>query len=390
MRLGIVTDCTHYRTPEGKVCTENHILLRQLQHLSAHFTETTICCPFAHYDSSKVVTCYDNEHITFYTLPIVGGDAVKDKVKLLSALPKWLSAFKQLDKDVDVIYQRFPNNLNIPGFAFFWLKKKKVFATYTGTWEAYKDEPFTFKLQRWILRKPFRGPVWVYKDHKADEAKIHAGFSPSYSEEEWREEEQQVENRIAKVKNGEPVSWRFITVGTLINYKNQLTILKAFKLLHDNGFNCKLTVVGDGPMRDELNEYVRENNLQQHINIAGKKNHLELRQLYRDHDFVVQAPLKEGFGKVPIEGFFHGLIPVINNVSMAKSMVGEDEERGFLFDASRPENLADCVMRIRKSTDRFPGMILRGREYARSQTLEAWAADYYATVKKYYSEAAHN
>lgn len=385
MKLGIISDCIHYKTPDGKIGTENHILLRQLQALCFFYSETLICCPFEEYDSSKVITTYSQNNIHFTPVPLVGGETLQAKLKLLSALPIWWKAFKKIDGFSDVVYQRFPNNLNIPGFLFFWLKKKKVFGTYTGTWGDFESEARTYRFQRWLLRHHFRGPVWVYSNERLRGNRIFNGFSPSYSLAEWDEETLQVQKRMERIrKEGVPV-FRLISVGTLIGYKNQIGILKTCLLLKKHNFPFLLTIAGDGPMRNELISFITKNDLQNEVKLAGKKTYAELRELYRQHDFVVQAPLYEGFGKVPVEGFFHGAIPVINNISMAAFMTG-NEERGYLFDAANEKNLADTLLKISTEIPRLPEMILNGRNFAKSQTLEEWAKQYYQTVTAYFGK----
>ncbi len=129
MKLGIISDCIHYKTPDGRIGTENHILLRQLQALCSFYSETLICCPFETYDPSKVISVYSDKNIHFTPVPVVGGDTLKAKLKIFAVFSKWLAAFKKIDRFSDVVYQRFPNNLNIPGFFYFFLKKKKVIGT---------------------------------------------------------------------------------------------------------------------------------------------------------------------------------------------------------------------------------------------------------------------
>lgn len=385
MKLGIISDCIHYKTPDGNIATENHILLRQVQALCSYFSETLICCPFARLDSSKVISTYSNRAIQFIPLPLAGGDSLNAKLNLLAALPKWWNGYKKINSFSDIVYQRFPNNVNLPGFFYFWLRAKKVFGTYTGTWHSYKGEPITYKLQRWLLRNHFKGPVWVYTNHTSGDRKILQGYSPSYSIAEWNEETEQVEERTQTLRKNAEVTFRLITVGTLIDYKNQALIIKACKILKVGGFRFLLTIVGDGPMRQELNVMIEQNDLEQEIKLVGKKNHIELRELYRKQDFVVQAPLSEGFGKVPMEGFFHGVIPVISKTSMAAYITG-NEDRGFLFDANNEQSLVDTLQRIKQNKEALPSMIEKGRTFAKSQTLEAWAAEYYKTVTEYFAK----
>lgn len=386
MKLGIISDCIHYKTPDGNIGTENHILLRQLQALCSYYSDTLICCPFGEYDPSKVISVYTGKNIQFTPVPVVGGDTIKAKFQLVTAIVKWWQAYKKIDRFSAIVYQRFPNNLNIPAFFYFRLKQKKGFATYTGTWKAYTNEPITYRFQRWLLRNYFKGPVWVYSNEAGNHKRIFPGFSPSYSAAEWDEEIVQVQQRIERIeKQGLPV-FRLITVGTLISYKNQAGIIRSCALLKQQAFSFSLTIVGDGPMRRELEDIVNECGLQQEIKLVGKKKYAELRELYREHDFVVQAPFSEGFGKVPVEGFFHGVIPVINNISMAGFMMG-NEERGFLFDASDERNLAETLIRIRAKIHQLPQMIMNGRQFAKRQTLEQWAKEYFNTVTNYFENS---
>lgn len=383
MKLGIISDCIHYKTPDGSIGTENHILLRQLEALRSYFSDTLIACPFGVYDTTKVISVYSDRSIQFIPLPVVGGDSWKAKFKLITTVNSWWKAYRKIDRFSDIVYQRFPNNLNIPALFYFRLKGKKVFATYTGTWSAYPSEPVTYRLQRWLLTHSFTGPIWVYSNELHKNKRILQGFSPSYSLAEWEEETLQVQQRIKRIESeGLPIL-RLITVGTLIGYKNQIGIIKACALIKKQGFLFTLTVVGDGPMHGELENLVLKSELSEEIKLVGKKTYSELRELYRQHDFVVQAPFSEGFGKVPIEGFFHGVIPVINNISMAAYMTG-DESRGFLFDASDERNLAELLIKIKSAVSGLPAMIENGRRFARGQTLEQWAKDYYRTITEYF------
>lgn len=383
MKLGIISDCVHFYEASGKVATENHILLRQLQTLAGYFAEVLICCPFAHDNSSSVYSTYNNSNISFMPLPNVGGNNLTDKWKLVTAFPKWFRAFKKINRFSDIVYQRFPNNLNIPGFFYFYFKNKKVFATYTGTWGGYDGEPVTYRFQRWLLNKYFKGPVWAYMNTPAQNTRIMSGISPSYSRQEWNEEAEQVNQRIISLKTTPLKCLRMVTVGTLISYKNQLCILKACVLLKQKNIPFILSIVGDGPMKEDLAVFISENKLTDSVQLCGKKNHEQLRDIYRQHDFVVQAPLSEGFGKVPIEGFFHGLIPVINNIALAQQMTGR-QERGFLFDATDPSDLARVLQNLLLRTEGLAQMIENGRAYAREQTLEAWAENYHQTIEQYF------
>lgn len=369
--LAIFTDCVHYFDSDKNIVTENHIFRRQMQALAGLFKYTVIYCPFADYSKDKVTSIYKNSSIQFNPLPNVGGNTVKHKLKILFTMPAWFKAFKKAEKQADIIYQRFPNNLNIPGFFYFYFKRSKVFATYTGAWQNYPGEPSTYRFQKWLLKSFFRGPVMAYTNEEKTGRNIFKTFSPSYTASEWDEEIERVKQRIFELKSGsisEPV---FITVGALVAGKNQQYILDTFKILHDDGFVFKLYIVGDGPLRETYSNFILQKGLQQKVFLTGKKKHTELRELYRESHFIIQASLAEGFGKVPLEGFFHGVIPLLNNTGMAAEMTG-NTERGFLFSVNESSSLLNLIMKMSVYNDALPELIRNGRVYAKSKTIENW------------------
>jgi len=383
MRLGIVTDCVHFKNSDGKVGTETHILLKQLESLAVYFKTVTICCPFTEYDKDVVASYYSLNNIEFVPVPNVGGNSFFEKLTLLKTIPKWWRAFKKMDRITDLVYQRFPNNLNIPGFFYFYFKKKKVFATYTGTWNNYKREPVTYRFQKKMLQKYFRGPVWAYLEHDSPNDRIHKGFSPSYHQSVWDEESEFVNKRLEKLYHPSPKDLKLISVGTFNKNKNQQLILDACLILKKKDIPFTLTLVGDGPLKKTYEQFIKANNLETAIFIAGKKTAEELRLLYRKNDFVVQAPIREGFRKVPIEGFFHGLVPVLSNVSLAKSIT-LNGQRGFVFKSDSVTDLVTICTEIYQNKYSLSNVILAGREFAKSQTLESWALEYVNTVQQFY------
>ncbi len=382
-RLGIVSDCIHFKNAQGKIGTENHILLQQLQALAKHFKSVVICCPFVELTDKMVASYYTDERISFVPVPNVGGDGIKDKLKLLTVIPKWFAAFKKVDKQSDIVYQRFPNNLNIPGFYYFYYKNKKVFATFTGTWDDYEGEPGTYLFQKNLLRNKFRGPVWGYLDKPSDNPRIHAGISPSYSKKVWDDETEQVNQRLAQLQTAKLETLKLITVGAFVPNKNQQLILDACLKLHKQNIPFTLTLVGGGYLHEDYEKFVQEHGLQDKIFVAGKKTAIELRDLYRRHDFVVQAPIQEGFGKVPIEGFFHGLIPILSDAELAKVMVANGE-RGYVFKRGDVESLFTTLVNVFQNQSILPAQIQAGRAYAAAQTLEAWAQEYADVVANFY------
>lgn len=384
LTLSIFSDCIHQFTSDGNVATDNYIFCRQMEALARYYKHTEIYCPFVSATQNQPLNIYSESSIHFTPLKNAGGNTIFDKLKIVTTIPSWIAAFGKASKNSDIIYQRFPNNLNIPGFFYCYLKKMKVFATYTGTWDNYSGEPVTYRFQKWLLKHFFRGPVWAYLNTEKEGNNIFNGYSPSYSLGVWEEESNQVENRIITLKEKGIITPVFVTVGALVKNKNQQYILEVFKILHQESFPFQLHVVGDGPLWEEYSNFIVENNLQEEISLRGKMGTEDLRDLYRKAHFLIQVPIAEGFGKVPMEGFFHGVIPLLSATAVAEQMTGVHNERGYLLSIIDAKETADKIIQIIKNNSILPGMIQNGRDYAKEKNLDNWSKTCFETVCSYY------
>jgi len=382
-RLAIISDCVHMRDEQGNVATENHIFCRQMQALASSFEHTIICCPFIKKSLERAITVYAKNGIEFVQLPNVGGNSLQHKLQIIKTIPAWIKAFRKVSKKTDLIYLRMPNNLNIPGFFYFYLKRAKTFATYTGTWNNYKGEPVTYRFQKWILKNLFKGPVWIYTTDTILQKNFLKNYSPSYSLNEWNEETEQVCNRIEKCKLQKVKKPVFITVGSLVSYKNQQYVLEVCKKLREKNLCFHWYIAGEGPLKNQYIQFVKNNHLEDCVTITGQKNYQELRLLYRMSHFLVQPTLIEGFGKTPIEAMFHGVIPVLNKVAMAEEMTANGK-RGYIFSADNPDNLEKLIYKIMSEQNHFADMVDCGRTYAQDQTLESWVKYYVETINDFF------
>lgn len=384
LNLSIFSDCIHQFTADGRVATDNQIFCRQMEALASYYKHTEIYCPFVSATQNKTQSIYTVKSINFTPLKNAGGNTLIDKLKIVTTIPSWITAFRKATKNSDIIYQRFPNNLNIPGFFYCYAKNIKVFATYTGTWENYLHEPATYRFQKWLLKHFFKGPVWAYLNTEKKGNNIFNGYSPSYSLAEWEQETIQVENRIRKLKEKGITTPVFVTVGALAKNKNQQYILEIFKTLHQQSFSFQLHIVGEGPLFNEYSNFIVENNLHEKIFLRGKMDTKDLREIYRKADFLIQTPVAEGFGKVPMEGFFHGVMPLLSATAVAQQMTGVGNDRGYLLPLNDVKTTAAKIIKITKSISILPGMIQSGREYAKEKNLDNWSKTCFETVCSYY------
>lgn len=384
-KLAVFTDCIHYYDEMGNIGSDIYVLVKQLEALAIHFQSVIIYCPFGRRTSGPVFGTYKAENISFYPLPLVGGNKFINKVRIVMTLPKWFKAYLHARKNADYVYQRFPNNLNIPGSIFFWFVRAKVFASYTGTWINYSNEPVTYRFQKWFLKHFFRGPFGVYIGKDNDNGRIFKSFSPSYSSADWASEINNITLKAERFSKGSLTDPVFISVGSLVASKNHAFLIDIFERLHIEGVAFTLYIVGDGPLYNQLSETIRKRNLTGKIVMTGMIQHNKMSELYRKSDFAIQASVVEGYGKVPIEGFFYGVIPILNNINMAPEITAYGR-RGFLFSIAEPMQLLSLISNIINDSGKLLAMMHSGRDYVQHLTLEAWAKLYLTKIQTYFEE----
>lgn len=98
---------------------------------------------------------------------------------------------------------------------------------------------------------------------------------------------------------------KILYVGALEARKNVLFLLEIFKKLKEIDKEYELTIVGDGPSKEELINYVKNNNLK--VNFLGSLNHEQvIRELYK-HGLYLHTSKKESFSYSLLEAKLAGL-----------------------------------------------------------------------------------
>jgi glycosyltransferase involved in cell wall biosynthesis len=128
--------------------------------------------------------------------------------------------------------------------------------------------------------------------------------------------------------------------GKYISVKRPLDLLEAYKLLDND--NCALVFMGDGELRDTMNDYILENNLK-NVFLTGFKNQSEIAKYYTIADIFVLPSESETWGLVINEAMNFGL-PII-----ASDMVGSNDDlvqesiNGLIFKMGDTNDLEEKI-----------------------------------------------
>lgn len=133
-----------------------------------------------------------------------------------------------------------------------------------------------------------------------------------------------------------------ICVGRLVPAKGQHILLEACSLLQKQGLVFKLTLVGDGPDRHSLEEFVASNNLEGTVTFTGVLGQDKVRIQYDKADLFVLASFAEGVPVVLMEAMAKE-IPVISTCITGIPELIEHGHDGLL---ARPGDAVDLSNQI--------------------------------------------
>ncbi|MCL5292009.1 MAG: glycosyltransferase family 4 protein [Actinobacteria bacterium] len=167
----------------------------------------------------------------------------------------------------------------------------------------------------------------------------------------------------------------------LWRHKNHATLLKAFGIFRRR-HPGRLRLVFSGfqhGKEDELNELVRELDLEVDVKILGHVPLEDLPGLYRGASFLVFPSLFEGFGFPLIEAMACDCPIVASDVTSIPEVTGD---AALLFNPYDPEDIAQAMHRVLTETGLSRSLVERGRKRLRlfswdkvsSQTLEVLVA----------------
>ena len=151
----------------------------------------------------------------------------------------------------------------------------------------------------------------------------------------------------------------FIYFGRLSWEKGIFTLLKAMQDVHQS----KLLIIGDGPVRKELEIFAVDNDLK-NVVFLGSKNGNELKSLVSKAKFVI----------VPSEWYENSPLVIYESFSMGKPVIGasiggiseliDHEENGLLFDAGDAEGLKEHILSLLNNPQKVTQFSENAREKA--------------------------
>ena len=124
---------------------------------------------------------------------------------------------------------------------------------------------------------------------------------------------------------------RLISVGRLSPEKGYLDLLKVYKQLRNDYPNWVLDIIGDGKERDNLEKYIKNNNLEKYVTLHGFQGKEYIDKLMNKSSIYLMTSFTESFGIVLIEAMSHGLPCIAFSSAEGAREIINSGENGYLI-----------------------------------------------------------
>lgn len=296
-------------------------------------------------------------------------ELVEFDIKSFKYLPKVIRAvfsnffriFKVMQA-ADHIHLRCPGNVGLIAcmVQVFFPKKKKT-VKYAGNWDLKAKQPWSYRLQKWILNNTFltkNMQVLVYGEWEGSSKNIKPFFTATYSE---------LEKEAVSPRNLNE-GFRFIFVGLLTEGKRPLYAVQLVDGLLKLGVNASLHLYGEGVQRSLLESYIATHHLEKYIQLEGNQSKEVVLEAYKNAHFLILPSKSEGWPKVVAEAMFWGCIPLATRVSCVPDMLAGGT-RGVLLGLDLAQDAAQVAHLIGNAI-LFDQMSSAAATWSRTYTTE--------------------
>lgn len=154
-----------------------------------------------------------------------------------------------------------------------------------------------------------------------------------------------------------------LNVANLIKGKGHQDLTEAYRLLIKKIPNLHLYIIGEGPQKNFLKNWIKKYHLKS-VHLVGGVDHSQLADWYNAANLFVFPSYYESFGIVQLEALACGIPIVAYDNAASKELIGNHQQLGLLSPRGKPELLAKNIH-------------LALNKVWRSQTIRRYVTTYY-------------
>ena len=172
-------------------------------------------------------------------------------------------------------------------------------------------------------------------------------------------------------------------VGRITHEKGLHDLIRASRLLVDEGRNIRVCICGEGPERVNLEKLTNELHMDRCVKFMGYVPQGErLESIFLDNDIFVLPSISEGTPKVLLEAMAKGVPVIATHVGGVPDIV-HDRVNGILVSPQCPELIAGAVRGYINNSEMMNSIVRNAYEFVKKHTAQKQAENIAGYVYKH-------
>jgi glycosyltransferase involved in cell wall biosynthesis len=143
------------------------------------------------------------------------------------------------------------------------------------------------------------------------------------------------------------------------------TLLHAIAIVKNYIPNLEVNLAGDGEMKTELENLIKELNLVDNVNLVGFIDNEDIYEFIDKHHLMVMPSRQESFGVSALEASAAGRAVIATNVGGIPEVV-IDNETGILVNSDNSKELAEAIIKLCSEPSLMTQMGQAGHEFVKN------------------------
>jgi glycosyltransferase involved in cell wall biosynthesis len=160
---------------------------------------------------------------------------------------------------------------------------------------------------------------------------LYNGIDPRFDKANWPKEPQKPINGVLSL----------LSIANLVPVKDYFTVLEALKRVKDDGFSFHYSIIGEGPLRNEIETRIRELGLSKMVQLLGRVNDPET-HLARA-DIFIHSSKGEGCSNAILEAMYMALPVIASDTGGTSEIVGTN---AILFEYKNIRQLYEAIKKL--------------------------------------------
>ena len=239
--------------------------------------------------------------------------------------------------NISVVQTYFDNGIIIAALIKVLNPNVKVVASFVGPFS--EKNPFKNFFINWSIKKMDK-LIFISRYVLEERSKIYKGINNVDKEIIPNGTEINPHKKIFKEFTNRKI--RLLSISGLVHFKNLKVLINAAKYLKEKTkLNFQITILGEGPLRAELEDLISIYNLQNYFKLPGYESEIE--KFLDESDIYLHPADGEGFGIAIVEALMKGMPVVLSNSGALPELI-ENNISGLLVDPYDGEKWAKKII----------------------------------------------